>query len=322
TKLSQVARLQGWVDKLRGSLSVVPLSDVFKEGKEGKPEITSAQEARRRFGAAWVVEGSLQRVDGQVIVTFQLVDTAKPGIVAADVVSVRGEQLSELQDSLLSKASEMLNVHLNPQARGALTVELPKNPSAYEFYIQGRGYLQRYDRFENLNSSIEVFQKAIARDSAYALAYAGLAEAYLRKYKVTKSPDLISQARESAQRAIDLNATLAPVQYAMGLIHTADGDNDLAIASFKNSIKIQPEPDAYRELANAYENSNRTKEAEATYQNAIQVRPTYWAGYRDLAGFYWRRGRFDEALPLFKRVIELTPDNYLGWMNLGSLYLK
>jgi tetratricopeptide (TPR) repeat protein len=318
-KLSQVARLQGRVDKLRGPLSVVPISDIFRDGK---PEITSAEEARKRLGAALVMEGSLQRVGGQVIVAFALVDTAKPGIVADDIVSVRGEQLSELEDSFLSKASEMLNMHLNPKARSALEVELPKNPSAYEYYVQGRGYLRRYDRYENLDSAIEVFQKALAQDPAYALARAGLAEAYLRKYKATKAQDLISQARASAQNAMELNATLAPVHYAMGLIHAEGGEYEFAIERFRSSIKIQPDPDAYRELANAYDASNKPTQAEWTYQTAIQMRSTYWAGYRDLAVYYQDHGRYLEALPLFERVIQLTPDNYAGWANLGGLYLR
>jgi len=315
-KLSQAARLQGRVDKLRGSLSVVPVSDVFKA------EITSAEEARKRLGAALVMEASLQRVGGQVIVTFDLVDTAKPGIVAGDIASVQGEQLSELEDSFLSKASEMLNMHLNPKARSALAAELPKNPSAYELYAQGRGYLQRYDRVQNLDDAIEVFQKAVAKDSTYALGYAGLAEAYLRKYKVTKAPDLISQARESAHRAMELNANLWPVQYAMGLIHAASGEYEFAIERFRSSIKIQPEPDAYRELANAYDSLKRPNQAEWTYQTAIELHPTYWAGYRDLAVYYQDHGRFGEALPLFERVTQLTPDNYAGWTNLGGLYLR
>ncbi len=321
-KLSQVAQLQGQVDKLRGPLSVVPASEVLKEAKEGKQEVTSAQAARSVHGAALVVEGSVQRMDGRVIVTFSLVDTDKQTILDARDVAVPSEQLSGLQDLLVSKASEMLKVHLKPEARRALAAELPKSASAYELYLQGRGYLQRYDRVDNLDSAIEVFQRALTQDSAYALAYAGLAEAYLRKYKATKAPELISQARNSANRAVELNATLAPVHYAMGLIHAAGGDYDFAIERFKSSIKIQAEPDAYRELANAYDSSNRPKEAEATYRSAIQMRPTYWAGYRDLAVFHQDHGRFEEALPLFMKVVELTPDNYRGWANLGGLYLR
>ncbi len=314
-KLSQLEQLQG-------SLSVVAASEVLKEGKERQQEITSAQAARTALGAALVLEGSVQRIDGRVRVFVSLVDTAKQTILAASDFEAPSEKLSELQESLTWKVPEMLKLHVKPEARRALAAGLPTNPSAYEFYIRGRGYLQRYDRVENLDNAIDAFQQALFRDSTYALAYAGIAEAYLRKYYATKAPELISQARNSAQHAIRLNDALAPVHYAMGLIYAAGGEYEFAIERFKNAIKIQPDPDAYRELANAYDASNKTAEAEATYRTAIQMRPTYWAGYRDLAVFYQTHGSLKEALPLFEKVIKLTPDNYLGLGNLGGLYLR
>jgi len=313
-KLIQVAQLEGQV-------AVVPASEVIKENKEGKQEVTSAKEALRVFGAALVVEGSFQRMGGQVKVGYSLIDTAKQTSVAAGDVTVPEESLSELNDLFLSRASEMLKVRLNAEQRRALPVELPKNTGAYELYVEGR-YLQRYDRLDTLDNAIDFFQKALAKDSTYALGYARLAEAYLRKYNATKADELISQARYNAQRAIELNASLAPVHYAMGLIHAANGDYELAIDSFDRSIKIQPESDAYREKANAYYRLNRPTDAEATYRNAIQIRPKYWAGYREFAVFLQNQGRLDEALPQFEKVVELTPDNYAGWSNLGGLYLR
>src|SRR5260370_35252477 len=147
-----------------------------------------------------------------------------------------------------------------------------------------------------------------------------MAEAYLRKYKETKEPELINLARFSGQRAIQLNDALAPVHYAMGLIHASSGENERAIDRFKKSIQILPTPEAYRELASAYDNSNKPREAETTYRAAIQIRPTNWAGYRDLASFYQSHGKYKEALPLFEKVVQLTPDNYAGLANLGGLY--
>jgi len=149
-----------------------------------------------------------------------------------------------------------------------------------------------------------------------------MAEAYLRKYQATRNLDLIGQARELGQHALELNNALEPVHYAMGLVHAAGGEYQLAIQSFKNSIRIGPNPDAYRELANAYDALNRTTEAEATYRAAIQMRPTYWAGYRDLAVFYQKHGKFNEALPYYQKVLQLTPDNYFGLGNIGGLYVQ
>src|SRR5262249_8675133 len=104
----------------------------------------------------------------------------------------------------------------------------------------------------------------------------------------------------------------------MGLIHAAGADYQHAIESFERSIEIQPTPDAYRELANAYDASNRLAEAEAIYRKAIQLQPSHWAGYKDLGVFYQKHGQLTAALPYFQRVVQLTPDNYIGYANLGG----
>ncbi len=313
-KLSQLEQLQG-------SLSVVAQSEVFKAKKDPRENITSA-EARNTLGATLVLEGAVQRIQDRVIVTVSLVETEKQTILAARDVGAPIEKLSELEGPLLEKAAEMLKVQLRPEARRALAAGLPADPGAYEFYLQGRGYLQRYDRVDTLDYALEEFQQALTLDPGYALAHAGMAEAYLRKYKGTKEPELIDLARSSGQRAIQLNDGLAPVHYAMGLIHASGGEYERAIDRFKKSIQILPTPDAYRELANAYVSSNKPKEAEATYRAAIRMRSTDWAGYRDLAAFYQDQGRYEEALPLFAKVIQLAPDSYAGFANLGGLYAR
>ncbi len=313
-KLSQLEQLQG-------SLSVVAQSEVFKAKKDPRENITSA-EARNTLGATLVLEGAVQRIQDRVIVTVSLVETEKQTILAARDVGAPIEKLSELEGPLLEKAAEMLKVQLRPEARRALAAGLPADPGAYEFYLQGRGYLQRYDRVEDLDKAIDLFQLALSRDPSYALAYAGKAEAYLREYQAKKEPLSLRRAEENGQRAIEFGNTLAPAHHAMGLVHAVLGHYELAVERFQKSIDIQPNPDAYRELANAYDKLNRIDDAEENYRTAIQMHPRYWAGYRDLGIFYQNHGRFEEALPLLFEVIELTPDNYRGYANLGGLYLR
>ncbi len=307
------------LEQLQGSLSVVAPSEVFKAKRDPRKNITAA-EARNTLGATLVLEGAVQRIQDRVIVTVQLVETEKQTILAARDIAAPIEKLSDLDGQLLEKAAEMLKVQLRPETRRTVATGLPADPGAYELYLQGRGHLQRYDRAEAVDNALELFQQALTLDPGYALAHAGMAEAYLRKYKETKEPELINLARFSGQRAIQLNDALAPVHYAMGLIHASSGENERAIDRFKKSIQILPTPEAYRELASAYDNSNKPREAETTYRAAIQMRPTNWAGYRDLASFYQSHGKYKEALPLFEKVVQLTPDNYAGLANLGGLY--
>src|SRR5260370_33840915 len=90
-------------------------------------------------------------------------------------------------------------------------------PGAYEFYLQGRGYLQRYDRIENLDNALAVFSKALAQDPGSALAWAGKAETYLRLYRLSKQPGLLADARASCGRAVELDDRLPAAHLTMAL---------------------------------------------------------------------------------------------------------
>ena len=72
--------------------------------------------------------------------------------------------------------------------------------TAYDFYVQGIGYLQRYERLENVESSITLFQRAIEEDHNYAQAQAALAQAYWYKYSATKDPQWAEQAKAAARQ--------------------------------------------------------------------------------------------------------------------------
>ncbi len=305
------------LEQLRSSLRVVSPSDVLKE------KVASAKEARSAFGATLAVTGSVHWDRDRVVVAADLVDARTLLVVAARDVEAPRADAAALQRALVERVAEMLEIELGPEAGRSAFADPPPAPGAYEFYLEGRGYLQRYDRAENLDSAVAVFDQALARDPAYALAHAGKAEAFLRRYDLTKDARFLEQARASGRRAIELDERLAPVQLTMGLVHAASGDHASAIRSFERALELEPaSADAYRELARAYDAAGRTQEAEATYRRAIQLRPSSWAAYKDLGVFYNRHERLTEALPLFQRVVQLTPDNYAGYANLGGLYLR
>lgn len=310
---NKLAQLEG----SQGALRVVSANEVLKE------KVTGAREARITFGATLALTGSVQRAGDKVIVTANVVDTKTQLVLAARDIEARNDNLSALQEMLVQKVTEMLDLKLQPEARRTLAAGLTPSASAYEFYLQGRGYLQRFDRADSLENALTAFQQALSLDPSYALAYAGSAEASLRKYQLTKDPRFLARARTSGLRAVQLNDQLSPVHLTMGLIHLSSGEYEEAIKSFETSLRVQPgSADAYRELANAYDAADRKRDAEATYRQGIQLRPNYWAGYKDLGLFFVRHGQLEEALPYFQRVVDLTPDNYSGYRNLGGLYLR
>ncbi|MFQ5924175.1 MAG: tetratricopeptide repeat protein, partial [Anaerolineales bacterium] len=303
------------LEQFQGSLWVVPASDVRQRG------ITSASEARRAFGANLVVSGSVQRLENDLRLTLNLVDSKSLRQLVSEVITEQVAHLAALQDGIVTKLGEMLNVELHPESRAVLAAGGTAVPEAYDFYIQGKGYLSRYEKVENLNSAIDLFEKAIERDSLYALAYSGLGEAYWRKFEESKDTRWVEFAVSYSQRAARLNDLLSPVHITLGMIYTGTEAYEKAIQEFERALAVDRlSAEAYRNLAKAYEGQGRLKEAESTYQRAIELKPDYWAGYNVLGVFYYRHGRYEEAIRQFRQVVVLTPDNYRGYSNLGGIY--
>jgi len=305
------------IEQFQGTLAVVSATEVAKE------KISGARGAREAFGATIVLGGSVHWSDTTALVALDLVETRNQLVLAARDVEVPKDQLSNLQTLLVQRAAEMLDLQLQPGAGRALGGDATSAGAAYEFYLQGRGYLQRYDRVENVENAVRVFDQAIAIDRTYALAHAGKAEALLRLFQFKRDPQALARAAASAQRAVDLNGELAPVHLTMGIVQAARGQHAAAISSLQQALAVEPRNgDALRELANAYEGAGRYDDAEATFRRAIELRQNSWAAYKDLGVFLNQRGRLSEAVPYFERVVALTPDSYAGYSNLGGIYLR
>lgn len=308
-KLTQLERLQG-------ALLVVPATEIRAD------DIASARAARETYGVNLAVTGSVQRTGDSVHVTLNLVDTRTLLQLRSDEVTEPTSDMATLQYSAVSKLMQMLDVELQPEAREVIAKGETTMPDAYDFYLQGRGYLQRYENPENIDTAIGMFERALTEDSLYALAFAGLGEAYWHKYKSTSDAQWVARAVEYCQRAVAMNDQLAPVHVTLGLIHRGTGEYEQAVEELRQAVAIDAHNDnAYRELGYAYEMLGQTDEAESAYRRAIKLRPSYWGGYNYLGVFYYSQGRYEEAAVQFRQVTQLSPDNVRGYSNLGAAYL-
>ena len=308
SKLSQL-------EKYHGSLWVVPSSEAVRN------IINSPSEAHQMFDVNLAVSGSLQLINDIYRLTINLIDAENLRQLNSTIIDMNKSNVTNLQDQSVLKLVNMLNLQLNPETEQVLQSGGSTVPGSYEFYLQARGYLQRYENETNLNLAIDLFKSAIARDSSFALARAGLAEAYWRTYEILKDPIWAYKAHLEGKHAFELNSNLAAVNITLGMIHAGTGQYEDAVNSFTLALNEEPtNSDAYRGLAKAYEAQNLLNEAETTYKKAISLKPDYWAGYNSLGAFYYKHARYDEAISQFIQVIKLTPDNKKGYNNLGGVY--
>ncbi|HEX3355078.1 MAG TPA: tetratricopeptide repeat protein [Terriglobales bacterium] len=305
--------------QLSGSypLQVVPTSEVRTEG------VTSVEQARKIFGVGLVLEGTLHTSGNQVRVTYTLVDAKANRQVDAQTFDADVSDAFAVEDQVVDGTLRMLGLSIQGNDRIVLAAHGTADPSAYDQFLRGRGYLLDYHKHENIDSAISAFNRALTLDPKYAEAYAALGKAYWIGYEEGQGGgDWVEKARSACNQAVADAPKLAEAYSCLGSVYAGTGQYEKAVAQLQTATTLEPtSDDAFRGLAEAYGKLNKPGEAEATYRKAISLRPQYWAGYSWLGVFYWQQGRYDDAARAFQEVVSLAPDNYRGYSDLGAMYV-
>ncbi len=313
SKLTQMAQFEG-------ALCVVPASEIRER------DVASVRQARKVFGITHAVTGSIQRQNGDIRMTLNLVDAKTERQLRSAVIDEEMANVSALQDSTVSEMAMMLDVPLGAHDQAVLSAGGTRSPTAYYAYVQALGILQRYfHKYENavlIDTAIDLFHDAIKNDGGYALAYAGLGEAFWRKYDWTMDIHCVDSAIKYSRIALDMSDQLAPVYVTLGLIYKGTGRYEEAAGCFEKALAIDAVClPASRELALTHEVLGNYDLAEATYSGAIALMPDSWGGYFDLAKFYMSRGQSEDALEQLHKAEFLAPNAVIPCNDLGALYL-
>ena len=285
--------------------------------------VKTAEDARREFGTDMVLESSLQRSGQTIRINCYLVDSRTHRQLASKTIEAEVGDPFGLQDKVVSATLDMLPVQIKPEERRKLTVNQDTQPAAYEAYIRGRGYLQEYEKPENVENAISEFSRAIRIDPNYALAYAGLGNAYWTEYRrLDKGIEWVSKASTNCEKALGLNPVLVEGRICLGNVLNGTGKYEKAAEEFRRAVESDGQNDeALRGLADAYTELGNFPAAESTYLKAIELRPNYWAVYSWLGLFYYKQARYPESAAMFLKATRLAPDNYQGYVTLGGVYI-
>ncbi len=284
-------------------------------------QVTTAEAARREFGVDMVLVVGLQRSGEKMRITCSLIDPRTHHQVDARTVTGEGSDLFTLEDTTVAEVFGMLPANARAEQPPVTEVHAAA-PAGYEFYVRGRGYLQEYQKIENIDSAIQQFDQALKVSPNYAPAYAGLGEAYWRGYQANRGKDWLDRAKTSCEQAMKSDPRLAEAHTCLGNLYNDTGHYQDAAAEFQRALTLDPEnTTALAGLGLAYELLGKPSEAETTYKKAIALRPNYWAVYNWLGAFYFGQARYADAASMFEKVVELAPDNQRGLLNLGATYL-
>jgi serine/threonine protein kinase/tetratricopeptide (TPR) repeat protein len=298
----------------RHRIAVIPMNQTLEKG------VRTVEGARQEFGVNLVLVLNVQRAIDEFRVNYGLVDARTRQQVRSGTITAPASDPFGLQDRVFESVAAAMELQLAPQEKQSVTSRGTAEPAAYDFYVQGRGYLQDYVVPEKVENAITLFRRALEKDPAYAAATAGLGEAFWRKYKLTHDPQWVDAASVNCQRAAELGPALAAAHTCLARVYSTRGDYEKAAEQFRRSIELEPSSDdAYGGLATAYEKLGRLAEAEQAFKQAISARPAYWATYNWLGLFYMDHARYEDAVSMFSHVISLAPDSFTGYYNLGAV---
>jgi tetratricopeptide (TPR) repeat protein/tRNA A-37 threonylcarbamoyl transferase component Bud32 len=310
SKLTELAPFAG------APLWVVPSAEIRQK------DINSVQRARRQFNVTLAITGSLQRTGDNARLILNLVDAEQVRQLRSAVILATWSTLSSLQDSAVRELLDMMAVEIQPRAGRLLSPTGTESPAAYELYVRGRGQLQRYDRrADAIDAAIRLFGEAIAHDSLFALAYAGLGAAYWGKFEQSRDTAWVKPAVEQSRRALMLDDSLAAVWATLALISNGTGQPEDALRHARRALALDPyNTEAYIEIGRAYESLHRPADAESALQRLTQVRPYYWRAHSVLAALYYTQGKYEDAVAQFAQAGDLSPGNAANFRNAGVIY--
>ena len=301
--------------------TVRPTSAVLKFSR-GEPDSVAAG---RELGVDAVLEGSIRKLGQTVRVTVQLVSVADGRPLWADKFDEQVAAVFTMEDKLSTKVAEALALNLTSEEKVGLTKRYTANFEAYQEYLRGR-YEWSKRTPDGLQKGIAHFNRAIELDSHFALAYAGLADAYalsgFRVYGGLSPHEAMPQAKRAALQALELDSALAEAHASLGLVKSRyDWDWAGAESEFKRALELKP---GYALAHQWYSDllwvTGRGDEAFAEYKLADQADPSSIAITATATVHFYYRREYDRAMVRCRKMLATDSGAYLPHLILGLIY--
>jgi len=269
------------------------------------------------LGVANLLEGSVRKVADRVRIAVQLVRATDGSQLWSQSYDRELKDILAVQEEIATEISEKLRLKLTGAERQQLAKRPTENLKAFEYYLEGRTYRQRNTR-EDVLTAIRYCEKAIEEDRNYALAYAGLAEAYsfLGALSFIAPNEGRRKTEEAARKAFALDENLAEAHVALGLpyILFAPYNFSLGDREMRRAIELSPSlASAHFHLGISLARQGRLDEALEEYLKARELDPLSSNLARNLAVPYYFKRDYARALELLRQANELGPPLSTTW---------
>ncbi len=295
---------------------------VIETAQVVKAQASSPATALKTLGANLTLELTVQQSGELNRTTYELANANNGQTVAEETLTAPRSDPFSLQDRVADGVVRALQIDLRPEEKTALAMHGTTEPAAYDYFLQGKGYLQNTSRPENISNALHVLDRALQLDPNYGKAFAARGEAYWYDYQATKQAKWVEEARNDCKRAVGLGNAGADGHLCLGLVAAGTGNYEQAANEYRNAIELDSTAnDGYVGLAIAYAKLNRLSDAEHTYQQAISLNPNSTRAHQELGIFYLQQAEYSKAADVFEQAIRLAPESYMNYSNLGAAYL-
>jgi serine/threonine-protein kinase len=301
-------------------LKVIARSSAFRY----KGRNADADEVAHALGVKSILTGRVLRHGENLQISVELMDARDKTHMWGGQYNRRGRDLMAMQQDIAQEISRTLRLKLSSAEQSRVGSLHTANGEAYELYLKGRFYWNKRTG-ESLTKSVEYFNQAIEKDPGYALAYAGLADAYnvIPFYSVGSPQDSYPKAKAAARRALEIDPNLAEAHTALAAA-LMDYDWNLAESNreFERAIELNPN---YANAHHWYARENLTimgqfDRALAEMHRAQELDPLSLIINANYGKAYFNARRYDEAIQQLRKTIEIDPGFFVAHHYLGSAY--
>lgn len=309
---NRLARAEAYVK----DLLLIASSDLQGHGAPRQPS-----DAVTALGANLVLAASLRPHKDGYRLGLNILDAASAAPLRSGSVTASMADLGMLADRAAVAAAGLLEIRVAAGRRKDEEELATVTPGAYQLFTAAEA-LMAQPNDAGVDAAIGKYQSALEADPRFALGYAKLALAYVRKYRLTKERAALKLAASNVDMALRYNPDSAKAVQSKALLYLYSGQTPEAIAMLKRAQALDPgNPEISIARAMAFRDMDRHAEEEAVYRDILTQRPNYWPAYNELGYVLSRQSRYREAVEVFDMAATVAPRVALPLNNLGATYL-
>ncbi|HWZ33664.1 MAG TPA: tetratricopeptide repeat protein [Bryobacteraceae bacterium] len=297
----------GLTEEIIDALSRVPNLRVVARTSafafKGKPN--DVREIGKQLDVSAVLEGSVRKAGDQLRITAQLNRASDGTHLWSRTYDRQMRDIFAVQREISQAIAEQLRAGDIPLHEQTRDVE------AWRLYQEGRYFFNQFLPPESNLKAIDRYQQAVQRDPKFALAYAGMADAYayLAENFVVAPREVMPKAKAAAEKAVELDPNSAEAHTSLGAVKLDyDWDREGAQRELKRAMQLNPGFAWARHwYAHALESQNRMEDALQEMRAALALDPLNIPINWDIGNELICLGRFDEAVRHLRKAYDLFP---------------